>query len=149
MSEFFEDYWSDMGLQNDIPAEYTNELGEDAFEVPEAAYEAAKRANEHLEEHGAPDPDAQETAIARMHQLIQHYEAGEPLAPDVVTEIASFHEHNRGRLAALSFTDLAQDDLLNAEPVFANSAYGGEAAAEWATHLTQQMSHVEAPEVTG
>jgi len=130
-----------------IPDKYVEgtDLTREDF-IPNADVAAACRdAIEHADEYGMPNPDSQREGITRAHQLVDHYENDEPLAPDYWVEIDNFH--GRHRAQDNHECDESEYDPCMADPgVFSDHTWGSDAAVDQAERIVGVMDEADGTE---
>jgi hypothetical protein len=127
-----------------IPDKYIAEtdLTEADFVPTEGVAAAARDAIDHVDEHGAPNPDSQQEGLARMHQLVDHHEADEPLAVAYWEEMEAFHKRHRAQ-------DNHVDDSEEGKPalsdpgVFSDHTWGSDAGYEQAQRIAAAVREVD------
>lgn len=136
--------------QADVPEKYVEgtPLSEADF-VPNADVAAAAQdAIDYVDEHGLPNPDDQREGIARAHQLVDHHDNDEPLAPAFWEEIKNFHARHRQQ--GNHECDEAEYDPCMADPgVFSDHTWGSTAGKDQAERIASVIDDVDAKAATG
>ncbi len=130
-------------VRKDLPEEVFEDISEDRFIPPQGAAEAAEQALEWIDEHGRDEAaGGTEEGLARARQIVEHYEAGDPLVsaneegtPFVVEIRNFFTRHSDDR-------DIAEE--FEGEPWKDNGylswlLWGGDPGFEWADGLYDRL----------
>jgi hypothetical protein len=139
--------------QADIPEKYIDgtDLTRSDF-VPDAdVAEAAQAAIDFVDDNGLPNPDNQREGITRAHQLVDHHEYDEPLAPRFWEEMKNFHNRHRAQdnhecdESEYDADDIEGDhDPCLADPgYFSDHTWGSDAGLEQADRITSVIDSVD------